>query len=69
METPISLHLQEDLADSGVVVVHGRVNRKKPYLNPNNTIQHQRYATEYLQKPDAVGNKCMFGEKKRSKMS
>uniref|UniRef100_A0A8C5DSB5 Transposase n=1 Tax=Gouania willdenowi TaxID=441366 RepID=A0A8C5DSB5_GOUWI len=60
-----SKDLQEDLADSGVVVhpstvrrylhkqdLHGRVCRKKPYLRPHQKIQRQKYATEHLQKPD-----------------
>ena len=66
-------NLQEDLADSGVVVhrstvqrclhrqdLHGRVSRRKPYLCPHHKIQHQKYSTEHLQKPDVFWKQVLW---------
>uniref|UniRef100_A0A3Q3KMZ5 Tc1-like transposase DDE domain-containing protein n=1 Tax=Monopterus albus TaxID=43700 RepID=A0A3Q3KMZ5_MONAL len=66
-------NLQEDLADSGVVVhrstvqrclhrqgLHGRVSRRKPYLRPHHKIQRLKYATGHLQKPDAFWKQVLW---------
>lgn len=65
------------LADLGVVVhhstvqqclhrqdLHGRVSRRKPYLQT----QHQRYATEYLQKPDAFWKHVLWTDKVKTEL-
>lgn len=57
--------LQEDLADTGVVVhcstvqqhlhkygLHGTVIRRKPLMCPNHKIQRLNFAKEHLDKPD-----------------
>lgn len=65
--------LQEDLADSGVVVhcstvqrhlhkydLHGRVIRRKPFLRPHHKIQRQKFAKEHLNKPDAFWKQVLW---------
>ena len=66
-------NLQEDLADSGMVVhrstvqrcshkqyLHERVSRGKPYLCPHHKVQLQKYATKHLQKPDAFWKQVLW---------
>ena len=70
---PPAKNLQEDLADTGVVVhcstvsrclhghdLHGRVSRRKPDLCPHHQIQHQKYETEHLQIPDAFWKQVLW---------
>lgn len=82
IKTPIWMqkNLQEDLADSGLVVnhstvqqcshrqdLHGRVSQRKPYLRPHK-IQCQKYAMEYLQKPDVFWKQVLWTDEVNRKL-
>ena len=73
-----SKDLQEDLAESGVVEhcsavqqhlhiydLHERVNRRKSLWHLQHKIQHQNFAKEYLNKPDAFWKQVLWTDEVR----
>jgi len=71
--------VQEDLADSGVVVhcstvqhkygLHGRDIRRKLLLRPNHKIQRLDFAKEHLDKPDAFWKQVLSTDEVKIRLS